>query len=212
MITSSFINGELQEFRQACLCCKIQKLEAWAIFISQGVVMKLISYLVFLSVSVLGLSGCGENAEEQKFRQELIDKAINDDVRKMGDAFLADNAKEAGVIVTASGLQYKVLVAGEGESPSATDVVTVHYEGLRVDGHIFDSSYKRGEPSSFPLNRVIRGWTEGVGMMNKGAVWMLYLPPELAYGALSPSRDIPANSTLIFKVELLDFVTAEKQG
>lgn len=172
--------------------------------------MKWVSLLMLLSISMV-ISGCGDNPEEEKFRQELIEKALNDEVRKIGDAFLADNAKEPGVKVTASGLQYKVLVEGEGESPSHTDHVTVHYEGLRVDNYVFDSSYKRGEPTRFPLNRVIKGWTEGVGLMNKGAVWMLYIPPELAYGALSPSEDIPANSTLIFKVELIDFVTAEKQ-
>lgn len=171
--------------------------------------MKVSAYLVMLFVSTGLLSGCGENADEQKFKQQLIDKALNDDVRKEGDAFLAKNATEEGVITTKSGLQYKVLVSGEGPKPSVSDMVTVHYEGMRVDGYVFDSSYKRGKPTSFPLNRVIKGWTEGVSMMSRGDVWMLYLPPELAYGALSPSSDIPANSTLIFKVELIDFKAAE---
>ncbi len=151
------------------------------------------------------LAGCGENPEEQAFRQQLKDKALNDETRQQGTAFLADNAKQAGIQTTASGLQYRIEVPGEGPHPHITDLVTVHYEGQRVDGFVFDSSYQRGEPSVFPLNRVIRGWTEGVGMMNKGAVWTLFIPPELAYGATSPSDDIPANSTLIFKVELIDF-------
>ncbi|WP_415903232.1 FKBP-type peptidyl-prolyl cis-trans isomerase [Neptuniibacter sp. QD29_5] len=163
-----------------------------------------------LAIALGMVSGCGEDPEEKKFRQALVEKALNDDVRKEGVAFLESNAKEQDVKVTASGLQYKVIKAGEGVSPNITDTVTVHYEGKRVDGHVFDSSYKRGEPSSFPLNRVIRGWTEGLALMNKGAVWMFYIKPELAYGATSPSVDIPANSTLIFKVELIDFKASEK--
>lgn len=166
------------------------------------------SLLSVLLISGL-ISGCGNDAEEEKFRQSLVQKALYDDVRKEGDAFLAQNVNEEGIKTTASGLQYKVLVSGEGDSPSVTDQVTVHYEGMRVDGHIFDSSYKRGKPSTFPLNRVIKGWTEGVSMMKKGDVWMLYIKPELAYGATSPSADIPANSTLIFKVELIDFHSVE---
>lgn len=166
------------------------------------------SLLSVLLISGL-ISGCGNDAEEEKFRQSLVQKALYDDVRKEGDAFLAQNVNEGGIKTTASGLQYKVLASGEGESPSVTDQVTVHYEGMRVDGHIFDSSYKRGKPSTFPLNRVIKGWTEGVSMMKKGDVWMLYIKPELAYGATSPSADIPANSTLIFKVELIDFHSVE---
>lgn len=169
------------------------------------------SFVILLSVltASLLLSGCGDNAEEEKFRKELIDKALNDEVRKMGEAFLKTNAEDPDVHQMPNGLQYKILVAGEGGSPKATDLVTVHYEGMRVDGHVFDSSYKRGEPSTFPLNRVIKGWTQGVSKMNKGAVWMLYLPPELAYGAIRPSDDIPANSTLIFKIELIDFKAAK---
>lgn len=171
--------------------------------------MRIKAGLCVLLVVAGGLSGCGEDPQEAKFRQELIDKALNDDTRKLGDAFLQDNAKSEGVKRTPSGLQYKILQEGDGESPEASDTVKVHYEGMRVDGHIFDSSYKRGKPAEFPLNRVIKGWTEGLSMMKKGGVRMLYIPPELAYGALSPSEDIPANSTLIFKVELIDIKEAE---
>lgn len=171
--------------------------------------MKAAKCLLAIITTTLVLTGCGDNAEEEKFRKELVEKALNDDVRKAGDQFLQENLKEEGVKVTPSGLQYKVLVAGQGDRPTVQDMVTVHYEGMRVDGHVFDSSYQRGNPATFPLNRVIRGWTEGVAMMQKGAVWMLYIPPELAYGAVSPSEDIPANSTLIFKVELIDFNAAK---
>lgn len=163
-----------------------------------------------LLIGVGVIAGCGEDPEQQKFRQSLVDKALNDEVRKEGMAFLEKNAAVEGVKTTKSGLQYKVITAGNGEKPSIQDTVTVHYEGTRVDGFVFDSSYKRGEPSSFPLNRVIRGWTEGLALMSKGAVWMLYIKPELAYGATSPSVDIPANSTLVFKVELIDFKSSDK--
>lgn len=169
--------------------------------------MKVVNKLILALAAVATLAGCGDNSEEEKFRQELINKALHDEVRKAGDAFLADNAKAQGVKTTASGLQYKVLVAAPegGAHPAVIDEVVVHYEGMRIDGHIFDSSYQRGKPATFPLNRVIRGWTEGLSMMRKGDVWMLYIPPKLAYGATSPSTEIPANSTLIFKVELIDF-------
>ncbi len=152
---------------------------------------------------VLLLSGCGEDPEEARFRQQLIDKALNDDTRRAGEAFLAQNAQQEGVETTASGLQYRILRPGEGEQPGPLDTVVVNYEGRRVDGELFDSSSARGKPSRFPLNRVIKGWTEGLQMMRVGEERMLYLPADLAYGATSPSPQIPANSALVFKVELL---------
>ena len=120
-----------------------------------------------------------------------------------GEKFLEDNAKKEGVTVTASGLQYKVITEGTGKSPSATDTVLVHYEGTLIDGKVFDSSYKRGEPIEFPLNRVIAGWTEGVQLMKEGAKYRLYLPSKLAYGRSGAGRDIGPNEALIFDVELL---------
>ncbi|MEN3940355.1 FKBP-type peptidyl-prolyl cis-trans isomerase [Prosthecobacter sp. SYSU 5D2] len=120
-----------------------------------------------------------------------------------GEKFLEDNAKKDGVTVTASGLQYKVITEGTGKSPSATDTVLVHYEGTLIDGKVFDSSYKRGEPIEFPLNRVIAGWTEGVQLMKEGAKHRLYLPSKLAYGKQGAGRDIGPNEALIFDVELL---------
>ncbi len=162
-----------------------------------------------LGATALMLNGCGgDDPEKERFRQELVDKALNDDTRRAGDEFLAENADKPGVQVKPSGLQYKVLREGEGASPGPQDVVVVHYEGTTIDGEIFDSSYKRGEPARFPLNQVIRGWTEGLMDMKPGGERMLYLPADLAYGARSPSPAIPANSALIFKVELLEVQTS----
>ena len=125
-----------------------------------------------------------------------------------GSEFLAANAKREGVIVTDSGLQYEVLRAGDGAQPKVTDTVNTHYEGKLIDGEIFDSSYARGEPISFPLNGVISGWTEGLQLMKVGAKWRLYLPSELGYGERGTSG-IPANSALIFDVELLGIEASE---
>ena len=121
-----------------------------------------------------------------------------------GEAFLASNASAEGVQTTASGLQYKVVTEGTGAKPTAADTVTVNYEGTLVDGTVFDSSYARNEPVTFPLNGVIAGWTEGLQLMSVGSTYMLYIPPDLAYGAVGRPPVIPSNSTLIFKVELLD--------
>lgn len=121
-----------------------------------------------------------------------------------GEAFLADNTKKAGVVTTASGLQYEVLTQGTGSvSPKASDTVTVHYKGTTIDGKEFDSSYSHGAPVSFPLNHVIKGWTEGVQLMTQGAKYRFYIPAELAYGEQSPTHTIPPNSALIFDVELI---------
>ena len=121
-----------------------------------------------------------------------------------GTAFLAENAKKPNIVTTASGLQYEVLTAGTGAtSPSATDNVTVHYKGTTIDGTEFDSSYSRGEPATFPLNRVIAGWTEGVQLMKEGAKYRFYIPSELAYGAQGAGRAIGPNAALIFDVELI---------
>jgi FKBP-type peptidyl-prolyl cis-trans isomerase len=121
-----------------------------------------------------------------------------------GEAFLKDNAKKEGVKTTASGLQYKVLKEGTGKAPKATDNVKVHYKGTLLDGTEFDSSYKRGEPATFPLNRVIPGWTEGVQLMKEGAKYQFTIPSKLAYGERgTPGGPIPPNATLIFEVELI---------
>jgi FKBP-type peptidyl-prolyl cis-trans isomerase len=125
--------------------------------------------------------------------------------------FLAENAKKPGVLTTASGLQYKVLAPGSGESPKATDEVTVNYRGTLLDGTEFDSSYKRGQPASFVLGRVIPGWTEGLQLMKPGAKYQLFVPPQLAYGDHA-RPGLPPGSLLTFEVELLSFKPAQAAG
>ena len=130
-------------------------------------------------------------------------KSPEDKNKAEGEAFLAKIKKEEGVKITASGLAYKVLTAGTGASPKATNQVTVHYTGKFISGKVFDSSVERGQPATFPLNRVISGWTEGLQLMKQGGKSMLYIPSNLAYGP--PGRGpIPPNTTLIFEVELLE--------
>lgn len=120
-----------------------------------------------------------------------------------GEAFLAENAKKDGVKTTSSGLQYIVVTEGTGATPVATSNVTVHYEGTTINGKIFDSSYKRGEPATFPLNRVIAGWTEGLQLMKEGGKAKFFIPASLAYGDRHAGPSIGPNSTLIFDVELI---------
>lgn len=126
-----------------------------------------------------------------------------------GLAYLEENKKREGVTVTESGIQYEVLTAAEGAKPKATDTVKVHYHGTLIDGTVFDSSVERGEPATFPLNRVIKGWTEGVQLMSVGSKFRFHIPSELAYGARATGDKIKANSTLIFDVELLSIESAE---
>ena len=120
-----------------------------------------------------------------------------------GQTFLKENASKPGVKTTPSGLQYKVITEGSGKSPKATDTVLVHYRGTTIDGTEFDSSYKRNEPISFPLNGVIPGWTEGVQLMKEGGKVELFIPSNLAYGSQGAGGVIPPDSTLIFDIELL---------
>ena len=120
-----------------------------------------------------------------------------------GKAFLAKNKKKEGIKVTDSGLQYKVLKKGDGPQPDANDTVTVHYVGTLIDGTVFDSSRKRGKPATFPVDKVIPGWTEALQLMHEGAHYMLFIPPELAYGPRGAGKMIGPNETLIFDVELL---------
>ena len=141
-------------------------------------------------------------------QQELKEQAEKNLVE--GEKFLAENKTKEGVKTTASGLQYKVLTEGEGPSPNAGDTVTVNYRGTLIDGTEFDSSYKRGEPATFPLTGVIPGWTEALQLMKKGSKWELYIPPDLAYGERGAGNRIPPNSTLIFEVELISFQKTPK--
>ena len=137
-------------------------------------------------------------------------EALNDEIAKKSEEFLKENAARDGVVVLESGLQYEVMASAEGgESPSATDTVSVHYHGTLTDGSVFDSSVDRGEPAQFPVNMVIKGWTEALQMMKPGDKWKLFIPADLAYGARSPSPKIPANSALVFEVELLEVVAEQ---
>ena len=123
--------------------------------------------------------------------------------KEEGEKFLAENAKKAGVTVTASGLQYEVLKEGTGKQPTADNTVECHYEGTLINGKVFDSSYRRGETATFGLRQVIKGWTEGVQLMKEGAKYRFYIPYNLAYGEDGAGADIPPYAALIFDVELV---------
>jgi len=136
--------------------------------------------------------------------KQLAERAAQSDKNKAdGEKFLADNANKPGVKTTASGLQYEVLSEGKGDHPKATDKVTVNYKGTLLDGTVFDSSYDRGQPVSFPLGNVIPGWTEGVQLMTPGSKYKFYLPAKLAYGERGAPPKIGPNATLVFEVELI---------
>ena len=120
-----------------------------------------------------------------------------------GEAFLKENAKRAGITVTASGLQYEVVKQGSGRQPKASDTVRCHYEGTLIDGTVFDSSYRRNQPAEFGLRQVIAGWTEGVQLMKEGSIFKFYIPYNLAYGERGAGADIPPYAALIFTVELI---------
>jgi FKBP-type peptidyl-prolyl cis-trans isomerase len=137
----------------------------------------------------------------QRMSRQKVQPTIDEGLK-----FLAENAKKPGVKQTASGLQYEVLVEGQGEKPVETSTVKVHYEGFLLNGRIFDSSRSRGEPTQFGLNQVIKGWTEGVQLMPVGSKYKFYIPYQLAYGEQGAGADIPGGSTLIFEVELIEIV------
>jgi len=146
---------------------------------------------------------------KQEFSQKIMEaqkeksKMLGEKNKAEGEKFLAENAKKEGVKTTASGLQYEVLQEGKGATPKATDRVTVQYKGTLLDGTEFDSSYKRGQPATFPLNGVIPGWTEGVQLMKEGSKYRFFIPSNLAYGERGAGPAIGPNATLIFEVELL---------
>ena len=141
---------------------------------------------------------------EQRTKLEEGAKVAGEKNKKEGDAFLEQNKKQPGVVTLPSGLQYKVLVAGAGKTPRLSSTVTTQYSGKLIDGTEFESSYKRGEAATFPVNGVIKGWTEALQLMKEGAKWELYIPPDLAYGpAGTGDGTIPPNATLIFTLELI---------
>jgi FKBP-type peptidyl-prolyl cis-trans isomerase len=131
--------------------------------------------------------------------------------KKDGDAFLVANKTKEGVVTLPSGLEYKVLTQGTGPKPAATDTVVCNYRGTLINGTEFDSSYKRGQPATFPVSGVIKGWTEALQLMPVGSKWQLFLPAELAYGERGPSPEIGPNSTLVFEVELLSIQAKDKE-
>ena len=154
------------------------------------VFMKKILLLITMIVCGLVLTSCSKD---------------EDDYEQQCKEFLDKNAKREGVKVTSSGLQYEVLEEGNGKSPLATDIVRCHYEGRLIDGTVFDSSYKRGEPSEFALNQVIKGWTEGLQLMKEGSKYRFYIPYHLAYGSRGIGN-IPPYAALIFDVELIEVI------
>ncbi len=150
-----------------------------------------------------------DEAEAQALVQEYLQKKGEEKVKAVkaeGENFLAENAKKEGVITLPSGLQYQVLKEGNGKSPKATDQVKCHYEGTLINGKIFDSSYRRNEPATFPLNGVIAGWTEGLQLMKEGAKYRFFIPFNLAYGTRGAGQDIPPYAALIFDVELIEVI------
>ena len=141
--------------------------------------------------------------QQTEAKQMVEFKKLADENTKIGEAFLAENAKKSGVITQASGLQYQVLQQGSGKSPATKSKVSVNYEGRLIDGTVFDSSFARGEAVEFPVNQVIQGWTEGLQLMKEGAKYRFFIPAKLAYGEIGAGDSIGPNSTLIFDVELL---------
>ena len=136
-------------------------------------------------------------------RQQAKMAVVGDANKKEGDAFLAANKTKEGVVTLPSGLQYKILQQGTGPIPSASDSVECNYRGMLINGTEFDSSYKRGQPATFPVGQVIHGWTEALQLMPVGSKWQLFIPAELAYGPRGAGAEIGPNATLIFEVELL---------
>ncbi|MCI7598836.1 MAG: FKBP-type peptidyl-prolyl cis-trans isomerase [Prevotella sp.] len=150
-----------------------------------------------------------EPAEIQAVINEYFNRKTEEQSRKAksaGEDFLAANAKKEGVVTLPSGLQYQVLREGNGKRPKATDQVRCHYEGTLINGTVFDSSYKRGEPAVFGLNQVIKGWTEGVQLMQEGAKYRFFIPYDLAYGERGAGQQIPPFAALIFDVELIEVI------
>ena len=149
--------------------------------------------------------------KEMMAKQEERNKKLGEKNKKEGEAFLAENKKKEGVKTLPSGLQYKVIKAGTGKKPKSADTVTTHYRGTLTDGTEFDSSYRRGQPATFPVTGVIPGWTEALPLMEEGAKWQLFIPPKLAYGERGAGGLIGPNATLIFEVELISIQESSQE-
>jgi len=150
--------------------------------------------------------------KELMAKQEEIRKKLGEKNKTEGEAFLAANKSKEGVKVLPSGLQYKVIKEGSGKKPTLSDTVTTQYRGTLVDGTEFDSSYRRGQPATFPVKGVIPGWTEALPMMEVGSKWQLFIPPNLAYGERGAGRVIGPNATLIFEIELISIQEKKEEG
>lgn len=148
--------------------------------------------------------------QEMQAKTAALMKEVGDKNMKESETFLAENKKKEGVVTLPSGLQYKVVTAGTGKKPKSTDTVTTNYRGTLIDGTEFDSSYKRGQPASFPVTGVIAGWTEALQLMPVGSKWQLFVPANLAYGPRGAGQTIGPNATLIFEVELLSIQEGKK--
>lgn len=142
--------------------------------------------------------------KKQEEKQRAAAAEAGKAAREAGEKYLAENAKKEGVVTLPSGLQYKVLTEGSGKKPKATDKVKCHYEGMLIDGTLFDSSIQRGEPATFPLNGVIAGWTEGLQLMTEGSKYRLFIPYNLGYGERGAGASIPPYAALVFDVELIE--------
>jgi FKBP-type peptidyl-prolyl cis-trans isomerase len=162
--------------------------------------IKTLSLSLFAGFAALSLAACGQSMDRTKEDPALLEANL-----KAGEAFLDKTAKEPGVVKMPSGMLYKVIASPNPSAtkPSLRDTVKVHYEGKLVDGTVFDSSYQRGVPAAFPLEGLVKAWQIAIPEMHKGDTWILYVPPELGYGS-EAAGEIPANSVLIFKIELLD--------
>jgi FKBP-type peptidyl-prolyl cis-trans isomerase FklB len=153
-----------------------------------------------------------EVQEEVQKEQQAKLKEISDKNKSAGEEFLAANKSKEGVVTLPSGLQYKILTEGTGPKPAASDTVVCNYKGTLIDGKEFDSSYKRGQPATFPVSGVIKGWTEALLLMPVGSKWQLFIPPNLAYGERGAGAEIPPSATLIFDIELVSIQAKDQKG
>jgi FKBP-type peptidyl-prolyl cis-trans isomerase FklB len=216
LILASTLAGGQEQPKAASEAMSLKQKVSYAIGLDMGKRMK--NQAVELDPNVLaqgikdGLAGQEQLTPEQiqqamqEFQRELQGKQqeLAKTKAKEGEDFLAENKKKPGVTTLPSGLQYSILREGTGRTPKATDTVSANYEGKLTDGTVFDSSYKRGQPLSIPVNRVIRGWSEALQSMKEGSKWHLVIPADLAYGATPPpGSPIPSNAVLVFDVELL---------
>ena len=214
LLLAGFASAELQELKTD------KDKTSYSMGVATGTQMKRQSIDVDVDIFAKGLKDSISGGKLQMTEQEIQEtlktfqqalaakqaektKQLADSNRKEGEAFLAENKKKEGVKTLPSGLQYKMLTEGSGKMPKETDTVTTHYRGTLLDGTEFDSSFKRGQPASFPVNGVIKGWTEALQLMKEGSKWQLFIPSDLAYGERGAGGQIGPNATLIFEVELI---------